>query len=79
MTKYTRIISEIVTKYIPIIALFSSLYGVARICSIVVVSIAILPYMILGMATLIPKTKIKIKIITIILYIETILILTIKH
>ncbi|MCE4629548.1 MAG: hypothetical protein F7C82_04640 [Desulfurococcales archaeon] len=79
MGKYTKSFSYAITKYLPFIALASSLYGAAYICESVVLFVVALPYVLIAVASLMNEIPRKAKLASIILYIEIILLVSIKY
>lgn len=79
MGRYTKSFSQAVTKYLPFIALASSLYGAAYICDSIVLFVISLPYVLIAVASLMNEIPRRARLASIILYIEIILLVFIKY
>ncbi|MCE4600326.1 MAG: hypothetical protein F7C38_02000 [Desulfurococcales archaeon] len=77
--RYTEALSRAVTRYLPIIAFASSLYGASRICGVIVVSVAAVPYLLIGLASLTHSIPLRARLASILLYIEVILLVGVKY
>ncbi|MEB3806121.1 MAG: hypothetical protein GSR73_01200 [Desulfurococcales archaeon] len=77
--RYTEALSRAVTRYLPIIAFVSSLYGASKICGIIVVSVTVLPYLLIGLASLTHSIPLRARLASIILYMEVILFIGVKY
>ncbi|MCE4620506.1 MAG: hypothetical protein F7C33_05725 [Desulfurococcales archaeon] len=79
MSRYTRAVSRSVTRYVPPIALLLSLAGVGVLCDALALIMVSLPYALLVVALVTQEFKASTKIALIILYLELLLVLIVKH
>jgi len=79
VSRYTRAISKSVTRYIPPIALALSLAGVGVLCDALALIMVSLPYALLVTALVTQELRAPTKIAFIVLYLELLLVITIKH
>lgn len=79
MGKYTRVFSHTVTRYLPIIALASSLLGVRLLCDIIVLFVVSLPFLLIAIASLTGEIPGRARAATIILYVEVLFLILVKY
>lgn len=79
MGRYTRGLSQAITRYIPIIAFLSSIYGTAYICDSIALLVVALPYTLLALAVFGEGRPRRVKLALILLYVEVSLLILVKY